>query len=140
MEILVADVASANNGGGIVGNEQFVVHPVIHPLAGNNKLGVAQQLEHAARVERIEEPDFDSRMSGQCPDLPVASDVVGVIDQHSYAYPAIGSTNNGCHQQLARRVVLNGEILQVECTFRCCGKFEPHLQPFDARRKEPKAR
>ena len=86
---MIADIASADDRSRIVGDHQFVVHPVIQTPLVEQHLGAPQGFNVSAIGERIEYADLDAGIRRQGKNFFVAGGGVTVVDQHAYANAAI---------------------------------------------------
>ena len=119
-EVLVADVAPAEDHGAIVGHQHLVVHAPVHEIHATQEVDAPAQ--QRARVKRVEQPQLDVRMRAENGRLPVANLECAVVleqraevvedDAHSHA--AIGRVDHVLHEQLAGVVFPPEVILKVD--------------------------
>lgn len=84
-EILVTDIAPADDGGLAIDGEGFVVHAPVQPA----KIGKeAQRLENT-EGEGVEQPHFDVGLGVQQCELAVQAIRAVVVEQQPYAYLAL---------------------------------------------------
>ena len=88
-EVLVAEVAPADDGRGIVGHEHLVVHAVVEPGGIAEELREPAEAERSAAQERIEDPYLDVAMARERGEGEIAADRVDVVDEHPHAHAAV---------------------------------------------------
>ena len=117
-EVGVAQIAPARHAHGVVGNEELVVHALLHAVK------VAQHAERAAQCrapgtgQRVEHAHFDVGHEGQAHHLRVAAGAVKVVQQDAHAHPPAGCGRHAAQQPPRAGVGVDGVVLQVEC-FLC---------------------
>lgn len=116
-EVFVADIASAEYGGAVVGGKGFVVHAAVE--AGE----VSQVAECApfAEDEGVEQAHFDIGMAVEGEQEVVQSARVVVVQQQAYAHTAFCGKVHEVEQQSAGNVVAPDVVLQIEAVF---GRFD----------------
>src|SRR5438552_704619 len=139
LEIFVADVPAAQKRDRVVRDVELVVHAVIEARAGKQEFGIAQHVEDAARIKRIEDTDLYVLVRRQRGDLLVALGVVAVVDEHAHAHAAVGGAQYRIHQQLPGIVVLDDEVLEVERLLRRVGHFSAYQETVHALDQQPEA-
>ena len=113
-EIGIAQVAPAGDAHGVVGNEQLVVHALLHPRK------IAQGTDHAPQRRvtgtghRVEHAHFDVGLKGQAHHLRVRAGGVEVVQQHAHAHAAPGCGHHAAQQTLGAGIGVNGVVLQVQ--------------------------
>src|SRR5690606_33199145 len=107
LEILIAQIAPADNRQAAVGHYQLVVHASM--LAGQ----VQQAAEGAcdeiatAQVQRIEDMNGDVRVRGEDRDLVVVTVAGGVVEQNPHAHAAIGRMQKLADQSAGAEAVVD---------------------------------
>ena len=86
VEVLIADVATADDRDLAVDRERLVVHAAIEP----RKVGKVFERPPAAQAERIEQPDLDVRVRGERRKERVEARGIVVVQQQADAHAAIG--------------------------------------------------
>ena len=128
VEVLVAEIASADDRDRVVGHPQLVVHAAVKPL------GIAQELEQAsdsglaAGHEWIEQPRLDARNQGRRATYEIAICGMDIVEQDAHSYTAFGGRGYALQQQVGRAVVADAVVLQVERPFGGIGERGPRLQ------------
>jgi len=140
LEVLIADIASADERHRVVDDQQFIVHSIVEPWGVEQELAVPPQPAMTAIRERIEDSDLDCRMAVQRDDLLIASDGVPIIDQHAHAHTAIGRPQQSFGQQSTSLVAAKNEILQIQGPFRGIDHLYPGQEPVDPDRYDAKSR
>ncbi len=90
LKIGIADIAAADQGRRVVGNEQFIVHAIVEPLLFEQKFDGSNQSNVSAVAEGIENPHLDLRVRRHHEDLLVSGCRFAVVDQYAYMHAAIG--------------------------------------------------
>ena len=138
LEILIADIAPADERDRIVDDHQLVVHPVVEPRVAEHEFEGAKKRRMAAIRERVEDPDLDLRMRVQRHDLLIACDRFAIVDQHAHAHAAVGRAQHGVGQQLAGLVGAKNEVLKIEGSLGGIDHLHPGQEPVDAYRQHAK--
>ncbi|MNV31449.1 hypothetical protein D3C71_1227590 [compost metagenome] len=113
-EIGIPQVAAPGDAHGVVGDEELVVHALLHPRK------VAQRAEHAPQRrapcpgERVEHPHFDVGYKGQAHHLRIAAHAVKIVQQHPHTHAAPGCGHHTEQQALGAGVGMDGVVLQVQ--------------------------
>ena len=102
-------------------------------------LDIAHEFQRATREERIEGADLDVGMCRQCLDGAISHIVIGVVDQYAYVNAAVGRAQYIVHEQLAGLIVLDNEVLQIECAFGRTRQLGAQQKAVDALRDELEA-
>ena len=118
VEVLVTQVAPADDGGAAVRQPQLVVHATVllreieQPAHGAGDTGTATQLQ------RIEQANLNLWVSGQCGnglDLAIAGEVV---KQDAHPHATVSGLEQFADQQSGADAVLHDVVLQVEAALR----------------------
>ena len=139
LEIFVPDIASSNDADFVVDDEELVMHPIVEPGRIAQKLRDVHERDLSAVGKRIEDPQFDIRVSGERPDLRFATERAGVVEQHANPHAAIGRLEQRLDQQLAGIVALNEEVLDVQRSSGGFRHFHPQQETLDANRQQLEA-
>ena len=90
IEILVPQVAPADNRHAVVRQPQLVVHASVLLRHIEQSAQGARHAGAAAQVQGVEHADLDLRMRRQRGDGPVQAIAGGVVEQNAYAHAAVG--------------------------------------------------
>ena len=120
-EIVVADVATADDRDRVVHHEELVVHAVVDAI----EVGDEVQQMRRTMGEGIEETDFDVRVRIHGGDDRVAAVEVQIIHEDPYTYAAIGGPEQTLGQDPAGGVRVPDEVLQIQGLFRQLGHRNP---------------
>ena len=126
LEVLVADIAPADQRDRIVHDQQLVVHPVVEARGIEGEFESPQRRQMAAVDEGIEDPDLDGTMRFQRRDLFVAGLRFAVVDQDPHTHSAIGGLQHSVGEQPAGLVTAKDEVLQVEGALRGIDHLHAH--------------
>ena len=109
-EVVLGQVAAADDGPLAVHDPGLVVHPVVQPG------GVIEPLNKVlvAAPERVEQPDFHVRVRVQRRPFHIPAELVGVVEQQPHLDAPAGRFQGPVDQQLADPVVLPDVVLQVQ--------------------------
>ncbi len=137
-EVLVADVAAAQNRGDAVGDELLVVHAAIHAREAGEQL--AEAVESGAVDVGIEDPDLDVLMSVEARDqLVLLFEGTPVVEQHAHAHAAIGGGDEAVDDQRAGLIGVEDVVLEIE---RAVGELDEdgaRHERVEARRQKSEA-
>ena len=139
LEILVADVAAADEGDRTVGNEQLVVHAEIEPRVAEEVLETTHEAVVAAVSPGIEDADLDVRRPGEAKELLIAVDRLDIVDEDAHAYAAGGSPAERLGDELPRLITVEDVVLQIERAVGGTDELEPQQQAVDADRVQPES-
>ena len=114
LEVLIADVASAGQGDGLVGNEQLVVHPVVESGMVGEILEVAKQAHVATIGPRVVNANFDVGYAGEIEESFVAGHGVSVIYEDAYADAACGRALQSRPNSRAGLITSEYVVLKIE--------------------------
>ena len=114
VEVLVAEVTPAHDGGGVVRDPQLVVHAAVQPRAAADELEEPRQPERAAREKGIEDAHLDVRMHREGGKIEVLADGVHVVHQQPHPHAAVGCPQRLIQQQLRGHVLADDVVLQIE--------------------------
>ena len=81
LEVFVPDVAAADDPDLVVDDQELVMHPVVESGRVAQKLRDVDEGDLSAVGKRIEEPQFDIRVSGERPDLRFATERARVVER-----------------------------------------------------------
>ena len=136
LEILVADIASADQRDRVVDDDQFVVHPVVEARIVEREFEHAQERGMTAITERVEYSNFNLPMSVQRHQLLIALNRFAVVDQHAHAHAAVGRPQHGLGQQLAGFVRAENKVLQIEGALGGIDHLDPRQIAVDTYRQQ----
>ena len=118
VEIVVADVAAADDRDRVVHDEQFVVHAVVDATEVGEE---TQQLPRSIG-ERIEDADFDVGVRIHRRDEHVAVALeVQIVDQDAYPDTSIRGAHEVLDQDPPGGILIPDEVLQIQRLFRQLG-------------------
>jgi len=140
LEILIADVAAADERQRAVGHQQFIVHSIVEPRRVDEEVQPSYQPRVPAVRRRIENSHLDGRIHEQSQKLLVAGDPIPVIDQHTYAHPAVRGTLQAVGQHAARLVAAKYEVLKIERALGGIDHLHSELEAVDAGIDDAKCR
>ena len=124
-EIDIAQIAAAGDAEGIVGQEQLVVHAVLHALEIVQRTEDAQKAVAARAADRVEQADFHAGHEDQLQHPGIRALGVEVVQQDAHPHAAFGRIAYS-RQQFARRGIgMDGVILQVQRAFGLPGQRKP---------------
>ena len=126
-EVLVADVAAAEDGERVVGDEHLVVHPVVEAAQFVERRKQLRRAGAAQSHERIDEANLYPLEGGKVRQQPLRRVCVQVVDQDPYADASCRRVAERAKEHAARRVGVQDEGLQVERSFRLPRQFDPRL-------------
>ncbi len=121
IEILVAQIAPADDGHAVVRQPQLVVHA---PMLLRQVEQAAHGRGHAgaaAQVQRVEHADLNLRMRRQRGDDLVQAIAGGVVEQDAHAHAAVGGLEQFLHQHPRADAVVDDVVLQIEAGLGRCG-------------------
>ncbi|MNT01877.1 hypothetical protein D3C72_1363620 [compost metagenome] len=140
VEILIPQVASANDGCAVVGQPQFVVHAAV-------LLGKIEQTPHgssdhgaAPQMQRVEHTDMDVRVHGQGSDDFYLAVAGSVIEQDADTYAAIGCQQHFTHQCPGAETVMHDVVLQIDAFLRIADQLGARPERFTAVGQQAKTR
>ena len=110
----VAQVAAARNAQGVVGNEQLVVHALLHPREVAHQAENAPQLRIACTRQRVEHAHFHIGHKGQPHHLRVSPGAVQVVQQHAHPHTTFCGGHHALQQPLRAHVGMDGVVLQIQ--------------------------
>ena len=110
LKIFVADIASAQNGGTIVGGKRFVVHSAVE----SRKVGNVAECTPFSENKGIKQTDFDIGMIVECQQEIIHAVGVVVVQKQTHTDAAFGRAMNQVEQKLAGDVVVPDIVLQIE--------------------------
>ena len=114
----VAQVAPARNAQGVVGNEQLVVHALLHPREVAHQAENAPQLRIACTRQRVEHAHFHIGHKGQPHHLRVSPGAVQIVQQHAHPHTTLCSGHHALQQPLRAHVGMDGVVLQIQRLLR----------------------
>src|SRR5262245_21780665 len=97
-----ADIATADDGNGVVHHHDFVMHTMIDPI----KIGDEIPEPPTAVVEWIKAPDFDIGMCIQRGNNRIASQDAVVVNQQANAHAALSRADQSLGKNAAGAVVV----------------------------------
>ena len=117
VEVVIADVAPAQNGQGVVGDHHLIVHPVIDAPE------IAEQIQHpeAAVGEGVEEPYLDLRVLVQGGDDGITAPKVYVVQEQANAKASIGCLQQSIGENPPALVGLPDIVLEIQALLRELG-------------------
>ena len=118
IEVLVADVASADDRDLAVDRERLVVHAPIEA----REVGQEFERSQATQAKRIEQPHFDVRMRGERTEESIETRGVIVVEQETDTNAAVGGPTHRCKEQHAGHVLAPDVVLDVERVLGLVGK------------------
>ena len=124
LEIFIADIAAADDGGLPVGGERLVVHPLIDaPEVGDHA-------EQAGRTQGhgVEHAHLDVRMTVDGEQRGVGGHRAEIVEQQAHAHAAVGRPEQMLKQDFARHVLVPDEILHIETALRRIRQGQPRGQ------------
>ena len=139
IEILVPQIAPADDGHAVVRQPQLVVHaPVLlrqveQPAHGSRHAGAA------AQMQRVEHADLDLRMRRQRGDDPVQAIAGGVVEQNAHAHATVGRLEQFLHQHPRADAVMNDVVLQIEAALGVADQLGAGGEGFGAVGQQAKA-
>lgn len=112
-EVFVADIATADNGEAVIGDEHFVVHAAIEFAEVEDEI---EESGHGAlaEVDGVEEFDVDVGVMGECGHVFVFAGEDEIIDEEADADAAICGGDEACDEEAAGFVILPNEVLGVD--------------------------
>ncbi len=110
LEVVIPDVAPADDGQGVIHHQGLVVHAVIEPLETRDEF----EPPRTPMGKGVDHPDLDVRVCIQCREGRVPALEGHVVEQQAHAHPAIGGTHQTLGQQPAGGVRFPDVVLQVE--------------------------
>ena len=115
-EVLIPDVAAADDRDALIDDPGFVVHPMIEARAARKQLtGRAQQ--SAPRSKGIEQADLDARVTIERDEGIVVRPRVHVVEQHAHAHAAICGAQQLAREEEPRRIAAPDVVLHVYAAF-----------------------
>ena len=139
LEVLVADVAPAGDRHRVVADQQLVVHPVVEAPALEQEFSAAQEREMAPRDVRIVDADLDVGMRGERSDHRAGVEGLCVVQKQPHAHAAVRGLQQRFEQQLPGVVLLQDEVLDVECPLGTRGDAHPHREAVLAVDEQPES-
>ena len=121
LEVLVPDVAAADDGHLIVDGEALAVHAVIHRPEPRDELEV---LRPPAR-EGIEQPHFDGGMGVERRPHVVGLPAVHVVDEHSHPHAPVGRLDELLEEEPSDCVLVEHVVLHVDAALGVPGVHRP---------------
>ena len=122
VEVVIADVAAADDRDGIVHDEQLVVHAMVDAAEVGEK---TQQLQGAIG-KRIEEADFDVRVRVQRRDDRVTTSLEGqIIDQDAHMNAPVRRADKALRKDPPGGILVPDVVLQIQRLFRQLGHRDP---------------
>ena len=132
LEVLVADVASAGQCHGLIGNQQLVVHPVIEPGMMREVLDIPEQPHVAAIGPGVVNANLDVRHAGELKELFVATHRIGVIHEDAYADAARGGAFQSGPNGRAGLVPAEYVVLEIERLLGGINQLDASQKAIDA--------
>ncbi len=139
VEILVTQVAPANNCHAVVRQPQLVVHaPVLErqveqPPHGPRHAGAA------AQVQGVEQANLDLWVGGEGGDGLVEAVAGGVVQQDADAHATVSRFEQFIHQHAGADAVVHDVVLQVEAALGITDQFGAGHEGFAAIGQQAKA-
>src|SRR6185312_6879885 len=115
---MVADVAAADHGDGIVDDQGLVVHAVVD--AGE----IEEEIADMAAAERkgIEQADLDIGMRVDGGEAGILAFESEIVEEEAHAHPAVGSFEERAHQTPPAAIPRPEIVLRVDRLLRHGGK------------------
>ena len=120
-EVLVADVATAQDGDAVVGDQRLAVHPAVQAPEVEQVVGPARAAQH----EGIDETHRDRRVPVDLEHDPVQAGNPVVIEQQAHPHTPIGRRHQFTQQQCAGGVVAPDVVLRIEGPFGHAHQHRP---------------
>ncbi|MNI28993.1 hypothetical protein D3C73_827980 [compost metagenome] len=139
VEILVAQVAPADDGRAVVGQPQLVVHaPVLQRQVEQSTHG-SRHTGGATQVQWVEQADLDLRVCGQRGDDPVQAIAGGVVEQNPDSYATVGCLEQFVHQHARADAVVDDVVLQIDAALGVADQLGPGHEGLAAVGQQAKA-
>lgn len=122
VEILVAEVASADDGRRAVGQPQLVVHAPVLLGQVEQAADASRDAGGAAQVQQVEQAHLDVRMGGEHTDLVVPAIAGGVVDEDAYPHATVGCLEQLVGEGARGQSVVDDVVLDVEAALGCANQ------------------
>ncbi len=140
VEILVAQIASADDGHGAIGQPQLVMHASMLLGQIEQPAQITGGAHAAAQIERIEQADLNVRVRSECGDDFIQPVAGGVVQQNAHANAAIGGFEQFVNQCPRAQAVVNDVVLQVQAGFGVANQLGAGHEGFGAVGQQAEAR
>ncbi|MNZ49768.1 hypothetical protein D3C78_675440 [compost metagenome] len=114
VEVLVAKIASADDGQAVVRQPQLVVHAPVLPGQVEQAAEIAREAGAAAEMLRVEQAHLDIRMGCQRTQLIVTAVAADVVEQHAHAHTTIRRTQHFVDQRAGGEAVVHDVVLDIQ--------------------------
>ncbi|RMN75914.1 hypothetical protein ALQ52_04421 [Pseudomonas cannabina pv. alisalensis] len=140
IEILVTQVASANDCDAAVSQPQLVVHAPVLTRQVHQAPQAARDAGLTPEVLRVEQPNLDVRMRRQRGNRLVQPVAGGVVQQDAHANATVSRLEQLIDQRACAQAVVDDVVLQVEAAFGVADQFGARLECITAVRQQAKTR
>ncbi|MNF92902.1 hypothetical protein D3C84_755610 [compost metagenome] len=140
IEILIPQVASADDGHAVVGQPQLVVHApmllrkVEQPAHGSRDAGATPQMQ------RVEHANLDVWMRREGGDGAIQAIAGGVVEQDPHTHATVGGLEQFLHQHSRTDAVMHDVVLQIEAALGVADQFGTGGKRLGAVGQQAKAR
>ncbi|MNV25039.1 hypothetical protein D3C71_1161220 [compost metagenome] len=114
IEILVPQIAPADDGHAVVRQPQLVVHASVLLRQVEQTAYGARYTGAATQVQRVEHPNLNLWMRREGGDGAVQTVAGGVVEQNAYAHATVGGLEDFFHQHSRADAVVHDVVLQIE--------------------------
>ena len=132
LEILVADIPPADDRCGVVGDPRLVVHAAVESHRVRNVLEQAHDRERSAAEKGVVGTHLEVGLSGKNRQVCLVPGNVEIVDEESHAHAPLRRREQAAEQELARRVVMNRVVLQIQGALRRLGERRAERKRFHA--------
>ena len=132
IEILVAQIAPADDGRAVVRQPQFVMHAPVLQRQVEQAPGRAGDAGTATQMQRVEQANLDLRMRRQRGDDLVETIAGGVVEQDAYAHATVGSLEQFLDEHSRADAVVDDVVLQIEADLRVADQLGAGSERFGA--------
>ncbi|MNK93350.1 hypothetical protein D3C87_1135070 [compost metagenome] len=131
-EVLVADIAPADDGGLVIGNQRLVVHAPVHARELQQRAGTPE----GAAGHRVEDAHLDGWMGVHGQQQVVVGAHADVVQQHPHTHAPVCRAQHGVGQGSAGGVVVPDVVLEVERALGLFRQQHPGDQRVDVVRQQ----
>ncbi|SCZ40492.1 hypothetical protein SAMN03159306_01290 [Pseudomonas sp. NFACC48-1] len=125
VEILIAQVATADDGHAVIRQPQLVVHPAVLLRKVEQAAEAASHAGGTSQVQRVEQADLDLRMSGEGGDDLILAIAGGVVQQYPYAHAPVGGLEQFIYQHPRADAVMDDVVLQIQAALGVANQLGP---------------
>ncbi len=140
IEILIAQVAPADDGHAVVHQEQLVVHA---PMLTRQVEEAANRTRHAgaaAQVQRVEHTYLNVRVGIESAHDDVQAVAGGVVEQNAHAHATVGGAQQFMHQGAGAEAIVDDVVLQIDARLGVADQFGAGAERLVAVGQQAKAR